>query len=203
MYVFFPIAGYYRTLNILPGAPQRVLVYLFYISWCVQVKPKFLIYSSLPPLPPLVTICFLSVGPFLVQSSIRLNNKRQKPPTCPLADKWTQMQQWTVSRCKEDWSADSVHNENEPQKHYAVKTGVTKATRIKWLHSLIHLLYDVDKFVTVRGWGVANREWLLMGFLGGWWKCPKVEWQLHNYEFTGNRSGFTLNAWITRNVSYA
>ena len=55
---------YYRILNIVPCAIQKVLVVcLFYIQWCVSVNPILLIYPS-PlhphPLSPLVTISLFS-----------------------------------------------------------------------------------------------------------------------------------------------
>ena len=48
---FFSLIGYYKILSIVPCAIQWVLVvYLFYIQYCVSINPKFLIYPS-PPSP--------------------------------------------------------------------------------------------------------------------------------------------------------
>ena len=44
LYIFFFIIGYYKILNIVCVIQQVLLVYLFYIQWCVYVNPKLLIY---------------------------------------------------------------------------------------------------------------------------------------------------------------
>ena len=60
-YRFFSHIGYYRILSIVPCAIQQVLaVYLFCIQLCVYINTKFLIYPSLIPLSPLITISMFS-----------------------------------------------------------------------------------------------------------------------------------------------
>lgn len=55
---FFSFIGYYKILNIVPCAVEKVLVgYLFYMQQCVYINPNFLIYSSFTPGIKSVTSC--------------------------------------------------------------------------------------------------------------------------------------------------
>ena len=60
---FFSVIGYCKILSIFPyGIQQVLIVYLFYMQWCVYVNPQLVMHLSTSPLSPLVIIGLFSMS---------------------------------------------------------------------------------------------------------------------------------------------